>query len=144
MPRADSDVVSGPDTLQLPPDAKAVVLPRDKFQELMDELTRLREQAKPGKPMVPSFCDVAGQADGDLARLHISFKFRTERDNQRVALGPTPSWTDNCPTLARPPTTGSSSRSIKPASIRFNSNWNSLSWPKKTSARSPSTCPALP
>jgi hypothetical protein len=83
MPRADGE---GPDGLQLPPDAKAVVLPRDKYQEIMEELARLREQAKPSKPLAPSFCDITGQIDGDLARLHVSFRFRTERDNQRVSL----------------------------------------------------------
>jgi hypothetical protein len=87
MPRADPDGLVGPDGLQLPPDAKAVVLPRDKYQELMEELARLREQAKPGKPLVPSFCDIKGQIDGELARLRVNFRFRTERDNQRVSLG---------------------------------------------------------
>jgi hypothetical protein len=86
MPRADTDLV-GPDGLQLPADAKAVVLPRDKFQEIMDELARLREQVKPAKPLAPSFCNVSGQVDGEIVRLHILFKFRTERDQQRVALG---------------------------------------------------------
>src|SRR5260370_5789833 len=87
MPRADGEGLVGPDGLQLPPDAKAVVLPRDKYQDLMDELARLREQVTPGKPLAPSFCDIAGQVDGELARLHVNFRFRTERDNQRVALG---------------------------------------------------------
>src|SRR6266852_7376848 len=75
MPRADGEGLVGPDGLQLPPDAKAVVLPRDKYQDLMDELARLREQVKPGKPPAPSFCDIVGQIDGDLARLHVNFRF---------------------------------------------------------------------
>jgi hypothetical protein len=87
MPRADAEGLVGPDGLQLPPDAKAVVMPRDKYQDLMDELARLREQVKPGKPLAPSFCDITGQVDGELARLHVNFRFRTERDNLRVALG---------------------------------------------------------
>jgi hypothetical protein len=87
MPRADGEPATGPDGLELPPDAKAVVLPREKYQELLDELARLREQQKPGKPLVPSFCELSGQVDGDLVRLRAQFKFRTERDNQRVVLG---------------------------------------------------------
>jgi hypothetical protein len=86
MPRADGEGPVGPDGLQLPPDAKAVVLPRDKYQEIMEELARLREQAKPSKPLAPSFCAITGQIDGELARLRVNFRFRTERDNQRVSL----------------------------------------------------------
>jgi hypothetical protein len=86
MPRADADGLVGPDGLQLPPDAKAVIVPRDKYQEIMEELTRLREQAKLAKPLAPSYCDLAGQTDGDVVRLHLTFKFRTDKDSQRVAL----------------------------------------------------------
>jgi hypothetical protein len=87
MPRADGEAPGGPTGLQIPPDAKAVVVPRDKYQELLDELARLREQVNTAKPVAPSFCEISGQADAELTRLHIQFKFRTEKDNQRVALG---------------------------------------------------------
>jgi hypothetical protein len=87
MPRADGESPGASTGLQIPPDAKAVVVPRDKYQELLDELARLREQVKAAKPVAPSFCEISGQADADLARLHIQFKLRTDKDNQRVALG---------------------------------------------------------
>jgi hypothetical protein len=87
MPRADGEPPAEPDGLPLPSDAKAVVLPREKYQELLDELARLRDQFKPGRPLTPSFCELGGQIEGDLVRLQVQFKFRTERDNQRVALG---------------------------------------------------------
>jgi hypothetical protein len=87
MPRADGEPASDPDGLPVPADAKAIVLPRDKYQQLLDELARLREQDKPAKVLTPSFCKLAGQVEPDLVRFHIQFKFLTERDNQRVALG---------------------------------------------------------
>src|SRR5262245_34210037 len=74
MPRADGELPGGSSGLQIPPDAKAVVVPRDKYQEVLDELARLREQVKAAKPVAPSFCEISGQADADLARLHIQFK----------------------------------------------------------------------
>ncbi|HEY1858774.1 MAG TPA: hypothetical protein VGG61_00355, partial [Gemmataceae bacterium] len=87
MPGADGEPPAEPDSLPVPRDAKAVVLPRDKYQQLLDELARLREQLKPSKPLTPSFCELSGQVDGALVRLRAEFKFRTERDDQRVALG---------------------------------------------------------
>jgi hypothetical protein len=87
MPRADGEPAADPDGLPAPADAKAIVLPRDKYQELLDELAKLRDQAMPAKALAPSFCELAGQVDPDLVRLRIQFKFRTDRDNQRVALG---------------------------------------------------------
>src|SRR5205085_9511456 len=63
MPRADGDSLDAPHELPLPADAKAVVLPREKYQRLLDEIVRLREQLKPAKPLAPSFCELSGQVD---------------------------------------------------------------------------------
>jgi hypothetical protein len=91
MSRADEGSLALDDEIPLPPDAKAVVLPRQKYQELLVELARLREQIKnkpAAPPQLPSVCKLSGQVNGDLVRLHAQFKFRTERgESSSVLLG---------------------------------------------------------
>jgi hypothetical protein len=64
----------------------AVVLSAKKYQELLDENARLREQLAPKKPLSPSRCVLRGKVEGNVALLTAQFDFVTEKPDTLVAL----------------------------------------------------------
>jgi hypothetical protein len=72
------------DALRLVPDA--VVLPGRKYQELVDEMARLREQLHPKRAVPPSRCQIKGRIEGRFASLQVQFDFVTERPDTVVGL----------------------------------------------------------
>jgi hypothetical protein len=72
------------DALRLIPDA--VVLPARKYQDLLDEVARLREQLRPKKSVPPSRCALKGRVEGRFASLQAQFDFVTDRPDAVVAL----------------------------------------------------------
>jgi hypothetical protein len=72
------------DALASVPDA--VILSAQKYQELRDELARLREQLGPRKPIAPSRCQLTGKVEGGLVLLKAQLDFVTERPDTVVAL----------------------------------------------------------
>lgn len=73
------------DSLKLLP--KMVVLPPEKYQELLDELLKLKEQQIEIKPVPPSSVHVSGKVDASLAKLKIRFSFQTEKPRMSILLG---------------------------------------------------------
>lgn len=72
------------DTLRLLP--KMVLLPPEKYQELLDELARLRE-SKAAKPLPPSFLRLDGRVESGQVKWKAQISFVTEKPGQQVALG---------------------------------------------------------
>lgn len=64
-----------------------VLLTSEKYQELLEQLEQLKQQARPDKIELPSACKLSGQVEGDLVRLRARFEFKTERPRAVVALG---------------------------------------------------------
>ncbi len=73
------------DSLRLLP--KMVVLPPEKYQELLDELLKLKEQQVEIKPLPPSSVHINGKVDSSLAKLKIRFSFQTEKPGMNILLG---------------------------------------------------------
>lgn len=73
------------DSLKLLP--KMVVLPPEKYQEIMDELSKLKEQQVEVKSQAPSLAQITGKVEGGLAKLKIRFSFQTEKPASTVFLG---------------------------------------------------------
>ena len=73
------------DSLKLLP--KMVVLPPEKYQELLDELLKLKEQQGEIKPIPPSSVLVSGKVDASLAKLKVRFSFQTEKPGMNILLG---------------------------------------------------------
>lgn len=71
---------------------KLVVLTPEKYQEMLDQIAQLKNQAKPIKPDKPSTCKLSGQVEGELARLQMEFEFRTNRPKAQVSLGCQRGW----------------------------------------------------
>jgi hypothetical protein len=72
------------DALRMIPDA--IVLPPRRYQELLDEITRLREQLADRKGTPPSRCQIRGHIEGNLALLQLQFDLVTDRRDSVVAL----------------------------------------------------------
>jgi hypothetical protein len=72
------------DALRLVPDA--VVLSGRKYQELLDEVARLRGQLQPKKAVPPSRCQLKGRIEGRFASLQAQFDFVTDRPDAVVNL----------------------------------------------------------
>ena len=73
------------DSLRLLP--KMVVLPPEKYQELLDELLKLKEQQVEIKPLPPSSVLINGKVESSLAKLKIRFAFQTEKPGMNILLG---------------------------------------------------------
>ena len=73
------------DSLRLLP--KMVVLPPEKYQELLDELLKLKEQQVEIKPLPPSSVHINGKVESGLAKLKIRFSFQTEKPATNILLG---------------------------------------------------------
>jgi hypothetical protein len=76
------------DVLNMAPDA--VVVGSKKFQELIDEITRLKEQVNQKKAAPPSRCQLRGKVEGNAAVLQAQFDFVTEKPDAVVALACVP------------------------------------------------------
>ncbi len=76
------------DVLNMVPDA--VFVGSKKFQEMSDELARLREQISLKKAAPPSRCQLKGKVEGNAALLQIQFDFVTEKPDAVVALAGVP------------------------------------------------------
>ncbi|MFL5241344.1 MAG: hypothetical protein ACJ8FY_04495 [Gemmataceae bacterium] len=93
MPRADGEMPLSEDgdSIKLPPGAKSVVLTREKYENLLDEIRKLQKTIEKleGKPATPSACRVTGQViEGNLVRLHVQFDFEVDKNEpKRVLLG---------------------------------------------------------
>jgi hypothetical protein len=72
------------DALRLLPDA--VVLPGHKYQEMLDEIARLRERLQPRRAVPPSRCQLKGKVEGRLAALQAQLDFVTDRPDTVVSL----------------------------------------------------------
>lgn len=66
---------------------RAIVLKADKYQELLDELARLRAQLRADKPAPPSKCFLKGKVEGNLLTMQAQFDFVTERPQVVIRLG---------------------------------------------------------
>jgi hypothetical protein len=65
---------------------RAVLLPPEKYQELLDRIARLEAQLRPEKPAAPSICLVKGRVEGRVVVLQVLFEFATDRPNAVVGL----------------------------------------------------------
>ncbi|MFO0926402.1 MAG: hypothetical protein U0736_05100 [Gemmataceae bacterium] len=99
-PVPDSDKGSGP--LDLPPGAilavcdslaealrrtpRAVVLSREQYQALQDELARLRRQLAKPRLLTPAQCVLKGKVDATLLQLSAEFEFETDQPDALVRL----------------------------------------------------------
>jgi hypothetical protein len=72
------------DALRMVPDS--VVLPARKYQDLLDEVARLREQLAARRAVPPSRFALKGKVEGNLALLTAQVDFVTERPDALVAL----------------------------------------------------------
>ncbi len=73
------------DGLRLLP--KMVVLPPEKYQELLDEIARLKEQQVAAKSMLPSLVQINGKLESGFAKLKIRFSFQTDKPSCSIFLG---------------------------------------------------------
>ncbi|HEY7423874.1 MAG TPA: hypothetical protein VH682_06475 [Gemmataceae bacterium] len=73
------------DALQMVPNA--VILTPAKYQEMRDEIERLRKQLQMEKPVTPTTCDLKGKVEGNTVILEATFTGSTDRPNTVVALG---------------------------------------------------------
>lgn len=73
------------DSLKLLP--KMVVLPPEKYQELLDDLLKLKEQQVELKPLPPSSVHIVGKVESNLAKMKIRFSFQTEKPATNILLG---------------------------------------------------------
>jgi hypothetical protein len=64
-----------------------MVLTREKYKELLDEIARLKGLIKPDKPVPPSSCKLSGKLDGDVVHLTAEFEFAITPTRTLVALG---------------------------------------------------------
>jgi hypothetical protein len=72
------------DALRLVPDA--IVLSPKKYQELLDEIARLKGALQTDKPAAPSKCYLKGKVEGNAVLLEAQFEGVTDRPNAVVAL----------------------------------------------------------
>jgi hypothetical protein len=70
--------------------AQSVRMTPEKYQELLDEIARLKALLRADKPVLPSKCQIKGKIDGELALLQAQFEFVTETPNTIVLLGGAP------------------------------------------------------
>jgi hypothetical protein len=68
----------------------AVLLSPEKYQELLDEIARLRKQLERPRPRTPSKCLLKGKVDAGLVVLQAQFELVTERPGEIVRLGGAP------------------------------------------------------
>jgi hypothetical protein len=73
------------DALGLAPNG--VWLPLEKYQELLDELNRLRALNRTDRPVAPSRCELKGKTEGAILALQAQFRFVTLRPQTVVRLG---------------------------------------------------------
>lgn len=66
---------------------RAVVLPPTKYQELLDEITRLKKQLQAQKPTAISKAELIGKVIGNRVEFKIRFAFVTESNAATVRLG---------------------------------------------------------
>jgi hypothetical protein len=66
--------------------ANPIVLSREKYQEMLDEIAHLREQLGPRKSAPPSRCQLTGKVENGLLSLKAQFDFVTDRPDTVVAL----------------------------------------------------------
>jgi hypothetical protein len=72
------------DALQMVPNA--VILTPAKYQEMRDEIERLRKQLQTDKPVTPTSCDLKGKVEENAVLLEAVFKGSTDRPNTVVML----------------------------------------------------------
>jgi hypothetical protein len=65
---------------------KSVLLPPEKYQELLDRIAKLEAQLRPEKPAAPSVCHIKGKVEGKVVLLQVLFEFATDRPNAPVGL----------------------------------------------------------
>ncbi len=90
--------------------AGTVVITSKEYQDLIDELARLKSLAKGDKadaarerPEPPSGCKVAGEVVGDNVHLRLEFEFRTRPPRARVLLGCAQGYPSKADLDGRPP-----------------------------------------
>lgn len=66
---------------------RAILLTPEQYQQLLDEIDRLKKQNETPKPRVPSKCAITGKIEGNLALLTVRFEFDTEQPGTPVRLG---------------------------------------------------------
>jgi hypothetical protein len=66
---------------------RAIVLSPDKYQEMTDEIARLRKLLDRQRTRTPSKCLLKGRIEGGLAVLQAQFEFVTEKPGEIVRLG---------------------------------------------------------
>src|SRR5262245_65333477 len=64
----------------------SVVLTREQYQAMKDELDRLRQLLGRPRLLWPSRSTIKGKVEGDLVRLSVEFEFETREDNALVRL----------------------------------------------------------
>ena len=64
-----------------------VMISKEEYQKLLDQIDQLKAQLKPEKPIAPGACEITGDATGTVAHLTLQFKVRTVKANTLVALG---------------------------------------------------------
>jgi hypothetical protein len=75
------------DNLQEVQQFRDIIWVREKeYEDLQKELAQLRAKA-PTERATPGECHLSGKVEDDLARLHVEFKFMTEKDGEQVVLG---------------------------------------------------------
>jgi hypothetical protein len=72
------------EALRLVPDA--VVLSPKKYQEMLDEIARLKTALQTDKPATPSKCQLKGKVEGNAVLLEAQFEGATDRPNTVVTL----------------------------------------------------------
>lgn len=71
---------------------RGVIIPPLELQKLQDRIEQLQRQVRNAKPDAPSVCRLKGHIEGDLAKIHAQFEFRTDRPKCRVNLGCRRAW----------------------------------------------------
>jgi hypothetical protein len=110
------------EALRLVPDA--VILTPKKYQEMLDEIARLRALLQAEKALTPSTCHLKGKVEGDLVQLQVQFDLVTERASSVIALACRPAVAisaqlDGRTPLLRPESDGFSVQIDKPGKYQL-------------------------
>lgn len=66
---------------------RAILLTPEQYQQLLDEIERLKKAAETPRLRVPSKCHISGKIDGNLAVLTVKFELETDQAATAVRLG---------------------------------------------------------
>jgi hypothetical protein len=78
-------VGEGTDATRAPPNA--VILKPRQYQEMVDELARLRARSRTERAVSPSRCELKGKAEGGILTVQAQFEFFTDKPFTAVRLG---------------------------------------------------------